>query len=110
MQPAPKGRGFSSSGKNAGGSFDIGVNPPAKRRIVVDPAPGKKKPGTGRVYPNPGLGNGKGKMKPLPIKPGKGRGEKAYPMPRVQPVDDKIVDTMPITRKQLNGIKKMYGI
>jgi hypothetical protein len=90
---------------------------PRDERLVVDPRPGSNK--KIRIpKPNPGLGNGKGKMKPLPVKPIKalpvkpikGRGERAYPMPRVQPVDDRIVDTMPITRKQLNGIKKMYGI
>ena len=67
---------------------------PRDERIVVDPRPGKngggfvkpqpiksKKPGAGRVVPNPGLG-----------------------------VDDRIYRTMPITEKQLGTIKKMYGI
>jgi hypothetical protein len=83
MQPAPKGR---------------------DARIVVDPRPGtggkgimipkpnpkaKKKPGTGRVYPNPGMGNG-------------GRVD-------VQPIDNRVYRTMPITEKQLKSIKNMYG-
>ena len=68
---------------------------PRGERIVVDPRPGnnkkimipkpdpkaKKKPGTGRIVPNPGLG-----------------------------VDDRIYRTMPITEKQLGTIKKYYGI
>jgi hypothetical protein len=86
MQPAPKGRGFSSSGKNSGGSFDIGTNPPKKRpRLVVDPAPNKK--------------NMKLDMKAPVVNPR-----------RKMNVDDKIYRTMPITEKQLGSIKKMYGI
>ena len=81
---------------------------PRDERLVVDPRPGSNK----KIrIPNPNpRSSKKTPIKPLPIKPIKGRGERAYPMPRVQPVDDRIVDTMPITRKQLNGIKKMYGI
>ena len=81
--------------------------PNDRNQPIVDPRPGKKKimipkpnPRATKKPPRPGFGT----------KPGRGSGPKPYPMPRVQPVDDKIVDTMPITRKQLNGIKKMYGI
>jgi hypothetical protein len=45
--------------------------------------------------------------KPQPIKGKMKNGEKPYPMPRI---DDDIVRTMPITSKQLNQIKKRYGI
>jgi hypothetical protein len=83
MQPGPgRNTGTGWSGKKK-------ANPGMKP--VVDPRPGTgrkvplpvvdPRPTTGRKVPNPGLGT-----------------------------DDKIYRTMPITEKQLKGIKKMYGI
>ena len=89
--------------------------------------------------PKPGMGNNKQIMIPDPnpkatkkraaVQPVKKpvdnaakRGTMAPPPKRVRiaplpkrgtmtplPIDDKIIRTMPITEKQLNGIKKMYG-
>ena len=58
--------------------------------------------------PRPGMpGKPKIVVNPKPIKGKIKNGEKPYPMPGI---DDDIVRMMPITSKQLNQIKKRYGI
>ena len=79
---------------------------PRKPRLIVDPPPRAKKKISVRS-PKP-----KAKkvpvVKPLPIKKAP---KKQNPIKVAPPSpDDKIYRTMPITEKQLNGIKKMYGI
>jgi hypothetical protein len=57
------------------------------------------------MYPNPGMGNKKA-IKIPSTKPKAKKGGMMAPLP----IDDKVMRTMPITEKQLKGIKKMYGI
>jgi len=90
----------------------------------MQPKPPVNNQGKGsKPYPmprvTPGKGGGKIVSSPLPIKkapivkplPIKKAPIKDTPI-KVRPpsIDDKIYRTMPITEKQLNGIKKMYGI
>jgi hypothetical protein len=57
------------------------------------------------MQPIPG-GPGKKAIKIPSTKPKAKKGGMMAPLP----IDDRVMRTMPITEKQLNGIKKMYGI
>jgi hypothetical protein len=83
---------------------------PRPERPVVDPRPGARNRGTGRKVPMPVVDPRPGKKKIMLPSPNP-KATKAAPI-KVNPpsVDDKIYRTMPITEKQLKGIKKMYGI
>jgi hypothetical protein len=70
--------------------------PGGGQRPVVDPRPGTRNRGTGRKVP-------------MPVVDPRPKAGRKVPNPGLG-VDDKIYRTMPITEKQLNGIKKMYGI
>jgi hypothetical protein len=81
---------------------------PTDKKLMVDPRPPKLK----NTIKVPAV-----KKPPVKAK------DKPFPMPKITPnkpgakkptisssTDDKIYRTMPITEKQLGGIKKMYGI
>ena len=94
------------SGRNTGTGLSNKKKANPGLKPVVDPRPSNKAPKIQPVVdPRPGTG----RKVPLPVVDPRPRTGRKVPNPGLG-TDDKIYRTMPITEKQLKGIKKMYGI